>query len=169
MLLVVSTCSSVLSHTSGCTAVVTRCSDKAAEPAWAANVHSPAFLLCLMDCNRRNTQTCRCTCHPVHTGAITDHVQALLSRGQAAIEAIASGAPDTSSRKDADAFKQLQLIRQMVELAGQRQWDRLLQVCGCCFHPALWYTVVLGNAAPPVRIIEYLVTGWVLQSTACCV
>lgn len=65
-------------------------------------------------------------------GVITDHVQALVSRGQAAVEAIASGAADPSSRKDADAFQQLQLIRQMMEFAGQRHWDRLLQVNGIC-------------------------------------
>lgn len=64
----------------------------------------------------------------VCAGAITDHVHALLSRGQAAVEAIASGASDANSRKDADAFQQLQLIRQMMELAGQSQWDKLLQV-----------------------------------------
>eukprot|EP00878_Enallax_costatus_P047338 GHUV01057880.1.p1 GENE.GHUV01057880.1~~GHUV01057880.1.p1 ORF type:complete len:106 (-),score=19.55 GHUV01057880.1:7-324(-) len=62
-------------------------------------------------------------------GVMTDRIQALLSRGQAAVEAIASGTPDPSSRRDADAFQQLQLICQMMELAGQRQWDRLLQVC----------------------------------------
>jgi hypothetical protein len=51
----------------------------------------------------------------------------LLSRGQAAVEAIAA-APDPTSRRDAEAFQQLQLIRQMVELAGQGQWDKVLQV-----------------------------------------
>lgn len=60
-------------------------------------------------------------------GALTDAVSVLLSRGQAAVEMIAA-APDPTSRKDADAFQQLQLVRQVVELAGQRQWDKVLQV-----------------------------------------
>jgi hypothetical protein len=60
-------------------------------------------------------------------GAVTDAVGVLLSRGQAAVEAIAA-APDPTSRRDAEAFQQLQLIRQMVELAGQGQWDKVLQV-----------------------------------------
>uniref|UniRef100_A0A383W7X6 Nuclear pore protein n=1 Tax=Tetradesmus obliquus TaxID=3088 RepID=A0A383W7X6_TETOB len=59
-------------------------------------------------------------------GAVTESVAVLLSRGQAAVEAIAA-APDPTSRRDAEAFQQLQLIRQMVELAGQGQWDKVLQ------------------------------------------
>eukprot|EP00882_Tetradesmus_deserticola_P026811 GHRQ01029610.1.p1 GENE.GHRQ01029610.1~~GHRQ01029610.1.p1 ORF type:complete len:333 (+),score=103.79 GHRQ01029610.1:198-1196(+) len=59
-------------------------------------------------------------------GAVTDAVGVLLSRGQAAAEAIAA-APDPTSRRDAEAFQQLQLIRQMVELAGQGQWEKVLQ------------------------------------------
>ncbi|WIA40390.1 hypothetical protein OEZ86_013750 [Tetradesmus obliquus] len=60
-------------------------------------------------------------------GAVTESVAVLLSRGQAAVEAIAA-APDPTSRRDAEAFQQLQLIRQMVELAGQGQWDKVLQL-----------------------------------------
>eukprot|EP00879_Flechtneria_rotunda_P017063 GHRR01017870.1.p1 GENE.GHRR01017870.1~~GHRR01017870.1.p1 ORF type:complete len:730 (+),score=267.93 GHRR01017870.1:831-3020(+) len=60
-------------------------------------------------------------------GAMTELMSVLISRGQAAVEAI-SAAPDAASRRDADAFKQLQLIRQLLELAGKRQWDRVLQV-----------------------------------------
>lgn len=70
-------------------------------------------------------------CDP-HTraGAVTEQVGVLLSRGQAAVEAIAAS-PDASSRRDADAFAQLCLIRQMLEAAGAQQWDRVLQVRRC--------------------------------------
>lgn len=81
---------------------------------------------------------------PTTAGALTEHVAALLSRGQAAVEAIGSAAPDANSRKDADAFQQLQLIRQMVQLAGQQQWDRVLQVNRICYcHPCFGLQAVI--------------------------
>jgi hypothetical protein len=75
---------------------------------------------------------CCCALHvlPVFLpceGGITESVQVLLSRGQAAVEAIAA-APDATSRRDADAFDQLQIIRRMMEKAKQQQWDGVLQV-----------------------------------------
>lgn len=60
-------------------------------------------------------------------GGITESVQVLLSRGKAAVEAIAA-APDATSRRDADAFAQLQIIRQMMEKAKQQHWEEVLQV-----------------------------------------
>jgi len=76
---------------------------------------------------------CCCALHHVHAvcvtreGKITESVQVLLSRGQAAVEAIAA-APDATSRRDADAFDQLQIIRRMMEKAKQQHWDGVLQV-----------------------------------------
>jgi hypothetical protein len=94
----------------------------------AAQVLSRRLLVCCRMCwfllTRHVTYCLPCSCH---AGAVTEAVGVLLSRGQAAVEAIAA-APDPTSRRDAEAFQQLQLIRQMVELAGQGQWDRVLQV-----------------------------------------
>jgi hypothetical protein len=75
-------------------------------------------------------------------GTVTDAVGVLLSRGQAAVEAIAA-APDPTSRRDAEAFQQLQLIRQMVELAGQGQWDKVLQVRAGCWRCCYVLLVVI--------------------------
>lgn len=61
------------------------------------------------------------------TGALTEAMSFLLSRGQAAAETIAS-APDAGSRREAGAFQQLQLVRELLELTGNGAWDRALQV-----------------------------------------
>ncbi len=50
-------------------------------------------------------------------GALTSQVQSLISRGQAAVEAI-NRAPDDASRRDAEAFNQLLLIRQLMEASA---------------------------------------------------
>lgn len=65
-------------------------------------------------------------CRPA--GALTDAVATLLARGQAAVEAIQQ-APSAAATQAADAFQELQVIRQLLEAASSRQYDRALQVC----------------------------------------
>lgn len=66
-------------------------------------------------------------------GAVTEAVATLLTRGQAAVEDILR-APSAASNAAADAFQQLQVIRELLELASSKQHDRVLQVssAGTC-------------------------------------
>jgi hypothetical protein len=66
-------------------------------------------------------------------GAMDPSLQALIERGQAAVEAMGSAAADDpQSRREAEAFQQLCLARRLFELAASQQWDAALQVrCGC--------------------------------------
>lgn len=71
-------------------------------------------------------------------GALTPGVQVLLDRGQAAVEAMGgAAADDAASRREAEAFGQLALTRQLLELAGSQQWDAALAVAAqLSFLPA---------------------------------
>lgn len=58
---------------------------------------------------------------------MTDAMATLLARGQAAVEAIQQ-APSTAAMQAADAFQELQVIRELLEAAHNKQYDRALQV-----------------------------------------
>lgn len=61
-------------------------------------------------------------------GALSPAVQALVERGQAAVEAMgAAAADDAASRREAEAFRQLCLTRRLLELAAAKRWDEALQ------------------------------------------
>lgn len=66
------------------------------------------------------------------SGALSPAVAAIIERGQAAVEAInaSSGGGDDAGagRREAEAFQQLTLTRQLLELVGAQQWDAALQV-----------------------------------------
>jgi hypothetical protein len=61
------------------------------------------------------------------TGAMTDAIATLLTRGQAAVEAIQQ-APSQAGTAAADAFQELQVVRELLELASTKQYERVLQV-----------------------------------------
>ena len=81
------------------------------------------------------------------TGAMSPTMQAIIERGQAAVEAMtgsSGGADDAAARREAEAFRQLTLTRQLLELVGSQQWDAALQVrnlaiaCACQPRAPLW-------------------------------
>lgn len=71
-------------------------------------------------------------------GALTDNVATLMARGQAAVEAIQQApSATTNAVQVADAFQELQLIRELLDAANSRQYERALQVgvkCLQCMH-----------------------------------
>lgn len=74
------------------------------------------------------TKPCSLLCCPAAAaGAMTDAIATLLTRGQAAVEAIQQ-APSQAGTAAADAFQELQVIRELLELSSSRQFDRVLQV-----------------------------------------
>jgi hypothetical protein len=64
---------------------------------------------------------------------MTEGVSVLISRGQAAVEAL-QGQTGAAATTAADAFGQLLVIRELLELSGLKQYDRVLQVrvCATC-------------------------------------
>jgi hypothetical protein len=58
---------------------------------------------------------------------MTDAIATLLTRGQAAVEAIQE-APSQAGTAAADAFQELQVVRELLELASTKQYERVLQV-----------------------------------------
>jgi hypothetical protein len=69
---------------------------------------------------------------PWFAGVMTDAMATLLARGQAAVEAIQQ-APSAAATQAADAFQELQVIRELLEAATNKQYDRALQVCIASF------------------------------------
>jgi hypothetical protein len=59
--------------------------------------------------------------------AATGQVSTLLSRGQAAVQAL-RGAADESGRRAVDAFHQLSLLQQIMEAYDHQLWVDVLQV-----------------------------------------
>jgi hypothetical protein len=59
---------------------------------------------------------------------MTDAISILLTRGNAAVEAIQQN-PNTAATAAADAFQDLQVIRQVLELAHGQKYGDALQVC----------------------------------------
>lgn len=109
---------------------------------------------------------------------MTDVVATLLARGQAAVEAIQRGS-NSAGTAAAEAFTQLQVIREMLELAGSRQYDRALQVCGSVVqNDCKWGGVLLsseatvglvGKSAVVVAFLQVLaLAGCAAASCTCC-
>jgi hypothetical protein len=61
---------------------------------------------------------------------MTDAISILLTRGNAAVEAIQQN-PNTAATAAADAFQDLQVIREVLELAHGRKYGSALQVRVC--------------------------------------
>jgi len=91
----------------------------------------------------------------VLSGALTEAVATLLTRGQAAVDDI-QRAPSAAGTAAADAFQQLQVIRELLELASSKQYDRVLQVglLAACAACRAWWDES-NSPCPALHCVSY--------------